>query len=207
MPLIKNVSTQPVEGDERGKGREVPDLVAQLNAPDPAVRRWAARDLATHPEAVAALIAHLSGESDVSVRKVMFTTLVRLNDPAAVVGMAALLRSEDIALRNEAVEALREFPDGMAGIIRELLSDNDPDVRIFGVNILESLRHPHVEKWLLELLARDPHVNVCAAAVDVLAEVGTELCRPPLHDLKKRFPKVPYLRFAIDVVLQRIGRA
>jgi HEAT repeat protein len=195
-----------LDQEERGRGRDGMDLTAQLDDPDPAIRRWAARDLAMYPGAVAVLLAHLAVERDLSVREVMLTTLVRLNDPAAVAYLVGFLRSEDAALRNEAVETLKELPDHVAAIIRELLSDKSPDVRIFGVNVLESLRHPDVEKWLVETIEIDPHVNVCATAVDLLAEVGTEHSRQPLERLKKRFPNVPYLAFAIDIASSRIAR-
>ena len=206
MPLTKNDSSVPLDQEERGRGRDGMDLMAQLDDPDPAIRRWAARDLAMYPGAVAVLLAHLAVERDLPVREVMLTTLVRLNDPAAVAYLVGFLRSEDAALRNEAVETLKEMPDHVAAIIRELLSDKSPDVRIFGVNVLESLRHPDVEKWLVETIETDPHVNVCATAVDLLAEVGTERSRKPLERLKERFPDVPYLAFAIDLVSSRIAR-
>lgn len=207
MPLTNIVSSSDPAFEAPVIVREASDLIAQLDVADPIIRRRAARDLGNHPEAISVLIAHLPTERDLSVREVMFTTLVKLNNPLAVTGLVALLRSEDVALRNEAVEALKEFPDAMAAIIQELLSDDDPDVRIFCVNILESLCHPHIEEWLLEVLASDSHVNVCAAAVDVLAEVGTQRCRDPLMQVKKRFADIPYLRFVIDVVLHRIDRA
>jgi hypothetical protein len=59
-------------------------------------------------------------------------------------------------------------------VLRSLLADPDPDVRIFVVNILDSERHPEVESWLIEVIETRSHVNVCATAVDLLCEVGTE---------------------------------
>jgi HEAT repeat protein len=207
MPLTKNVSSAAVPREERNRGRDGMDLIAQLDDPDPAARRWAARDLVLYPDSSSVLIAHLATEKDLSVREVMLTTLVRLNDPVAVACLVGFLHSEDAALRNEAVEALKEFPEHVAAIIHDLLADESPDVRIFGVNVLESLRHPDVEKWLIEVIETDPHVNVCATAVDLLAEVGTESSRQSLERLKSRFPEVPYLVFAIDLAANRIDRA
>ena len=74
--------------------------------------------------------------------------------------------------------------DEVAPILRSLLADPDPDVRIFVVNILDSERHPEVESWLIEVIERDAHVNVCATAVDLLCEVGTEAAIDPLVRLK-----------------------
>jgi len=207
MPLTRNISNVPQVLDERRRERDGEDLLAQLDDPDPVARRWAARDLAEYPGAVAVLLAHLGAERDLSVREVMLTTLVRMNDPAAVAHLVGFLRSEDAALRNEAVETLKGFPDHVGSFVHELLSDPSPDVRIFGVNVLESLRHPDVEKWLVEAIEADSHVNVCASAVDLLAAVGTRRSRESLERLKKRFPDVPYLVFAIDLAVNRIDRA
>jgi HEAT repeat protein len=85
-----------------------------------------------------------------------------------------------------------------------LLADTSTDVRIFAVNILESLRHPEVESWLIAVIERDPHLNVCATAVDLLGEVGTEAAREPLERLKARYAGEPYIQFASDLALKRI---
>ncbi|OLN28117.1 hypothetical protein DVDV_1749 [Desulfovibrio sp. DV] len=141
------------------------------------------------------------------MREVIFTTLTRMGDPLAVAGLVAFLRSEDPALRNEAIEAMKQLPDEMAPILRNLLADADPDVRIFAVNILESLRHPQVEAWLLAVIDNDLHINVCSTAVDLLCEVGTEAALEPLARLKARFADEPYIQFATALALARIGQA
>jgi HEAT repeat protein len=138
------------------------------------------------------------------VREVILTTLGRLGDPAAIAGLVDCLRSDDAAVRNEVIEAMKQLPEEVAPIMQRLLSDPDPDVRIFTVNILESLRHTAVESWLIEVIENDPHINVCATAVDLLGEVGTEAAREPLTRLKNRFGDTPYIQFAADLALKRI---
>ena len=145
----------------------------ELSSPNPTARRWAARDLLDCPGATTALVDRLQVEADIAVREVILTTLTRLGDDVAVAGLVQCLRSEDATLRNEAIEAMKQLPDEVAPIMRELLHDQDPDVRIFTVNILESLRHPAVESWLIEVIEEDTQVNVCATAVDLLGEVGS----------------------------------
>ncbi|WP_438404763.1 HEAT repeat domain-containing protein, partial [Aeromonas hydrophila] len=83
----------------------------------------------------------------------------------------------------------------------------DADVRIFAINVLESLQHPNVEQWLLDVISQDPHVNVCATALDLLAEVGTVAAVAPLQALQQRFSDEPFMHFAIDVALTRIKGA
>jgi HEAT repeat protein len=202
--LIKQRHTPPTPKDERQRPRDCASLILALDDPNPAARRWAARDLAEFSEATGALIAHLKQETDLSVREVILTTLVRAVDFAAVLGLVECLRSEDVALRNEAIEALKQMPDEVAPVMRGMLEDADSDVRILAVNVLESLRHPQVESWLIEVIEHDPHVNVCATAVDLLGEVGSPAARQALLSLKARFASEPYVQFAADLALRRI---
>lgn len=203
MVFIKKQAPDPVYDEERRRDRDCAGLLAQLSDPDPTARRWAARDLIKHP-AADELIARLKVEPDVSVRSVILTTLTRLGDPSAAAGLVDCLRSEDAALRNEAIEAMKVLPDDVAPLMQSLLTDTDPDVRIFAVDILESLCHPDVESWLIDVIEKESHLNVCATAVNLLCEVGSELALAPLADLKKRFPDEPYICFAVDVALKRI---
>ncbi|MEE2748809.1 MAG: HEAT repeat domain-containing protein, partial [Pseudomonadota bacterium] len=75
---------------------------------------------------------------------------------------------------------------------------------IFAVNILESLCHPDVEQWLIDVIRDDEHINVCATAVDLLGEVGSEKSEPALLALKERFTDEPYIQFAADLAIKRI---
>jgi len=204
MVFIKTKTSEPVFQDERKRERDCAGLLAQLSDPNPTARRWAARDLMNCPEVDSALVERLKIEPEVSVREVIITTLIRLGAPAAVIGLIDCLRSEDAALRNEAIEAMKQLPDEVAPIMRGLLVDPDPDVRIFAVNILESLRHSEVEAWLIEVITHDAHVNVCSTAVDLFSELGTEASLEPLELLKTRFPDDPYIQFATELALKRI---
>lgn len=204
MGIIKQRSVEGVQKDERRRARDLPGLIEALSDPDPIARRWAARDLASHPEASAALVERLKSEGDASVREAILLALVEIGDRTAVAGLVECLRSEDAQLRNEAIEAMKLLPEAVAPIMAGLLTDPDPDVRIFAVNVLESLRHPDVERWLIDVIREDEHINVCAAAVDLLGEVGTEAAIAPLESLKGRFGDEPYIAFAVDLALKRI---
>jgi HEAT repeat protein len=204
MAFVKKKDSVTVDQEDRKQMRECPDLLLALTDASATARRWAARDLVNCPNAVAALVNQLKCESDLSVREVILTTLTRLGDATAVAGLVDCLRSEDAALRNEAIEAMKQLPDEMAPIMRGLLTDADPDVRIFSVNVLESLRHPEVECWLIDVINQDVQINVCATAVDLLSEVGTAAALEPLERLKARFADEPYIQFAADLALRRI---
>jgi hypothetical protein len=49
-----------------------------------------------------------------------------------------------------------------------------------------------------------PHVNVCAEALDALAEVGEPDAIPALETLADRFPDVAFIKFAVDAAIRRI---
>ena len=153
------------------------------------------------------MLHRLALESDPAVREVIFTTLAQLKDPVAVAGLVACLRSEVPALRNEAVEMMKGLPDEVAPLMEGLLVDPDPDTRILAVNILESLRHPLVETWLIRVIETDPHINVCGSALDLLSEVGTAQAVGAIGHLKSRFADQPYIQFTADLALARIGKA
>jgi len=186
------------------ESRDLATLLADLTGEEPSVRRAAARGLAAYPEAAMAACDRLEVEGSPSVQAVLFTTLIHLQSPAVAGRLAALLRSEDAPLRNAAIEALQEMPDAVAPHFKNLLSDGDSDVRIFAVNILGALRHAQAPEWLAGVVRADQHVNVCAAAVDALAEIGGPEALEDLDALRHRFHGNTFMEFAIDAAIRRI---
>lgn len=191
--------------DARLLPRDIAGLLQQLHDADPSVRRWAVRDLAHEPEARWALCQALEAESDHTVRTAICTALEQLGGDIVVTRLIALLRSDDTHLRNAAIEVLKQLPEDMAPQMQAILHDPDSDVRIFAVDVLESLRHPDVETWLLDVVAHDPHVNVVASALNVLAEVGTEATLAVIDAVPARFSDDPYVCFAVAAVKKRIA--
>lgn len=200
MALIRPVTRTPSAAEPAPLG----ELSARLRDGEACERRQAARDLAAFAEASELLAAQLREEDQPSVREALITSLASLADACAVEALLDCLRSEDAALRNDAIEALKSAGAGHPQLIREALGDSDADVRILAIGILESLRHPDVELWLIDLLEQDPHLNVCACAVDLLCELGSERALEALQECRARFAEEPYLHFAIDLALQRL---
>jgi HEAT repeat protein len=207
MGFVKISATDISTDDQRHNDRSYLGLLDSLQSTDEMTRRWAARDLAAFPQASAALIQQLTQEPDRSVREAIFVSLTQIGDQIAVDGLITCLRSEVVNLRNDAIEAMKLMPDAVAPMMQGLLHDSDPDIRIFAVNILESLRHPKVESWLIDVITTDPHLNVCATALDLLAEVGSQQAIEPLQQLKQKFADEPFVQFAIDIALTRIQGA
>ena len=200
-PVVQEGLRQVIERDP---ARDLPGLLRQLRTGDQTERRWAARDLVDFPESAAALGDHLGREQETQVREAVFTSLGAMATSEAVQALLPHLRSEDAQLRNGAIEALTEMPQAVGPRILALLEDPDPDVRIFTVNLLGDLKHPDLNNWLTRVLTHDEHINVVAAAVEVVAEVGIPESVPALQAAVRRFPQDPFLGFAADVAIERI---
>lgn len=208
MALIrKQGEARTPRQEQRQRERNGDTLLLQLQDPNPLARRWAARDLVDYPAAASALAARLLQEADLSVREVILTSLTLIGSPAAIQGLLDCLRSEDACLRNEAIACMQQLPADVAPIMQQLLHSDDADLRIFAVNILAALCHPQVENWLIQVLQEDPHVNVCAAALDLLAEVGTPAAAAAIRLAKGRFAAQPYIQFAADLALARVAES
>jgi HEAT repeat protein len=170
--------------------------------------RWAAaRTAAELPEATAALAAALPRETDSRVREAMFTSLVRIGTRDSLATVLPLLRSNDSALRTGALDALRSAPIAAHELLSGLLGDPDTDVRILSCELARNLPSEEASRTLCALLARESEVNVCAAAVEVLAEVGDPTALPTLMQCAQRFAQVPFLAFAIKLAMDRITAA
>lgn len=208
MGLRRNSDTTPLrEVVERAYRRDREGLIAQLDDPDPSVRRRAVRDLASEPAALAALAARLDREVDGSVREALFTALCQHPGEAAVAALVPLVDHADAALRNAAVEALETMVEHAQGAIGRLLDSPQALTREQGVNLMRGIDTPQTHTRLAMILRDESDANVVAAALDVLAEVGTAVDRPLVAEVVARFPEVPFIRFASEVVLARTGDA
>ncbi|GGB28278.1 PBS lyase [Sphingomonas metalli] len=202
MPLIKARHSGPEE-DLAPVITRPGDADALLAAPTASERRAAVRRLEDSVEGQAALCRRLPDETAASVREAILAALIRHRSPAIAAALLPLLRSEDPALRNAAIEGLAEMPDEVAPHIEALLADPDSDVRIFAANLLGVLPHVRAGEWLLAALS-DDHVNVCGAAIDGLAEIGGPDAADALDAVPGRFPGHRFIAFAAGVAARRI---
>jgi hypothetical protein len=199
MALVKRAAAKAAGRPERRLvDRDEAALVAQLGDADPEARRWAARDLAEHPSARAALLARLEREPAHPVREAILSTLLKFGGPEVVRGLLPFLRGEDAALRGGVLEVLQQLPAEVAVFMSGLLADPDSDVRIFAVDLACRLPHPDVPGWLLRVLREEPHVNVVAAALEGVAALGLDDAADALARVKERFGGDPYVEFLVD---------
>jgi len=202
MPFIKSKLTQEAAPQASGASQ-----IAALSSPDVDTRWRAARALGGNQEAVAALATALAGERVPRVRQAIITALVRTGDDASVAALLPYLRSQDAGQRSAAIEALQELPEGILPFMTSLLSDSDSDVRLLAAELVRNFPAVHATRLLCGLLEQEQHANVCAAAVDVLAEIGTPEAFPALHACAERFAGTPFLSFAVSIAIARISDA
>jgi HEAT repeat protein len=207
MPFIKRGTSVPKTGTESDKETDggAASHIAALNSPDAEVRWTAARALGGAAAAVPALAAALGSEQAPRVREAIMTALMRVGDEASVQALLPYLRSEDAGHRSAAIEALQSLPEAVAPFMAALLGDSDTDVRIMATELARNMPPPDATRMLSSLLKKESNPNVCAAAVEVLAEVGTRDAVPALNACAARFAGVPFLPFAISTTIARIS--
>ena len=201
MPLVK--------GGARGSAvsGDLPPQRSTLDSPD-AEKRWtAARALADHAEAVPALAKALARETVPRVREAIMTALMRIGDRPSVEAILPYLRSQDAGLRAAAIKSLQALPETIAPFMASLFSDGDSDVRLLATELARNMKASEATRLLCGLIEREQHPNVCAAAIDVLTEVGTPEAIPTLEKCAARFAQTPFLPFAISVAISRISGA
>lgn len=200
MPLVrKNGSRKPPAQD--GPPNQAALLVSGGHG-----ERWsAARALADLPDGGVVLAAALANETDPRVREAILTGLVRHPGDASVTAILPLLRSDDASVRTGALDSLRAMPDALAPRLGAVLTDPDPDVRLLVCDLARVLPPADASRALCDLLDGEDQANVCAAAIDALAEVGGPEAAPALERCAARFAAEPFLRFAARAALDRIG--
>ena len=199
MPLVRKPgnAAPPSAPDDR--------LVFEALASPSTEDRWkAARAAADLVGADVALSQALRTETDLRVREAMLTGLARIGTPVAVESLLSMLRSDSAALRTGALDALQMLRP-LGGVTAQLLRDADPDVRILSCELARSLEAAEASRLLCEMLAAEHNANVCASAIDVLAEVGGPEALETLADCARRFRDTPFLLFAISAVSDRIN--
>jgi HEAT repeat protein len=170
--------------------------------------RWAAaRSAGEFPEGISILRDALSRETSPRVREAIFTSLARIRTSESAEAVLPYLGSDDASLRAGALDALRAMPTAIAPHLSRVLKDRDPDIRLLACELVRNQPAGDANRLLADLLATESEANVCAAAVEVLAEVGGPELLPLLAQCAARFPNDPFLAFAIQLASERIGQA
>jgi HEAT repeat protein len=156
----------------------------------------------TAPADPETIVEALQSAASPAERARLLNGLIQAGDPAP---LARLLRAEDAAVRAGALGALRIIAPAALPLLPALLTDPDPDVRVLAAEIALGLPGETATEVLIPVLLHDPHQNVCAAAVEVLAEAGTQAAVPALQALAARFPANDFLTFAAAAAAARLS--
>lgn len=200
MPLIRK-STGGTTGERPPDAAAVRAALANGNED----QRWsAARAAASLPDSVAAVGEALAREKSPRVREALFTALARIATPQSVETVLPFLRYDDANVRTGACDALAAMKDTAWPHAAALLRDSSADVRVLACELVRNMPSERAVPLFCELLDIEPEANVCAAAVDALAELGRAEALPALARCAERFRTTPFLGFAISVAADRI---
>ncbi len=202
MPLVRKPTAPAASADP-----DAADVLQALSSADPDVRWAAARAAAAVAGGSQALAAALRTETEPQVREALFTSLARIGSTHSTGEMIGFLRSDESVLRAGALDALRTLGVEVREILPQLLMDSDADIRILSCELARGLPTDEASAALCALLAQEPDVNVCAAAIDVLAEVGGSGAGAALAQCAARFPHSAFLAFAVKTASNRIHSA
>ncbi len=174
-----------------------------LDHPDPVQRRLAVADCLS----AEALLGRLDAEGDAGVRHAILTRLGAMPEADLESRLIALLATEDVALRQDAVLALRRRGEASLPALQALLAGPDPARRILAAHILEGIPGARARAALAGRLPVEEDAAVCLALVEALTQIGTPEDAPALRALHARFREEPCLTFAISFALDEIGAA
>jgi len=199
MPLVRKGATPP------SSPLLDPGKVLAALASGSEEERWEAARLAPGiPGAAKALADALLREPSARVREVLFTSLTRIVTPESVELLLPFLRLDDARLRTGALDALRAMKGEAWSHVPTLLRDVDPDVRLLACELARDQPGEEAARLLCALLDVEPEANVCASAVEVLAEIGGPEALPALERCARRFRGNQFLEFAIAASVDRI---
>lgn len=122
-------------------------------------------------ESIPLLIEHLQSPN-VGVQEAAEYAIRKIRGSETVQSLIPLLRIEDAAIRNSAIDILQEIGSDDLKTLYELLYDQDVDIRIFVTDILGYVGSFLAVTMLIEVLDKDPDVNVRYQACISLGKLG-----------------------------------
>ena len=111
---------------------------------------------------------------------------------------------DDAKSRTAALDALKLMPGIARAHFPDLLHDPDPDIRLLACDLARIVPERETAELLARVAQTDKLPNVCAAAIDVLAEIGTAAQLPALALSAARFPAEPFLAFSARIAAEHI---
>lgn len=181
------------------------EIVKKLSVEDIDTLREAAYEAgeAGCVQAVPRLAGLLASES-LGVQEAADFALRKIGGKEVVAAVLPLLRSDDAPARNLSMDILRQVGGDDFPSLVGLLHDPDPDIRIFGSDILGSTGNRLAVAPLCDALLKDPEVNVRYQAAVSLGELGHGLAAKCLG---KAMEDDEWVQFAVIEALAKIRDA
>lgn len=190
--------------EKREHPRTTEQLISDLNSDDCDIRRWAVRDLSGQKDAHDVFLSRLPHEDDPTVIEALFSALEHDMSESHASQVLTMLKSEHVQLRNGAIELMQQNPDIFAANVNMLMHDDDPDTRIFCVDIIGAVAHIEAVNWLHQFALNDDNENVVGTALDKLAEIADVSTLEILQTVESRFPNHSYIQFVISLIRNQV---
>lgn len=178
------------------------EILAKLASEDPDEVRSAAFEAGDlEVESAVGILVKQIQSRNLGVQEAAESALRRIRGTKSVAAVAPLLRSEDAAVRNSAMDILREIGSDGVITLTKLLHDDDPDVRIFAADILGSTSSSLALESLCNALDGENEVNVRYQICVSLGELGSVDAAPTL---RKAMSDEEWVQFAAVEALAKI---
>ena len=115
-----------------------------------------------------------------------------------------MLKSDNAYLRNAVIVFLQDYGIEAKPFFEELMNSKDADIRIFAINILGDVRFEDSVDMLRYFILKETEINPLMTAIDYLGEIGDESDIIILESLKEQFKDNDYVKFGIDLAIDRI---
>ena len=149
-------------------------LCAKLEETDSATLREAAYHAGELQckEALPLLVKLLTSDN-LGVQEAAEQALRKIPDPSTVRAVLPLLESDNVAVRNLAMDILRQLGSRDLDSLLEMLERPDPDLRIFAADILGATGDVRAVRVLCRVLLNDSEVNVRYQAAVALGDIAS----------------------------------
>ena len=132
-------------------------------------------------------------------------TLAKMNpQDAPIEQIMELLKLDNAYVRNLAISILQSYGEEIRYYIVKFLIGDDPDLRIFAINVLGDVNFAQSREMLVELLQNEENLNVAMTAVDYMGEIGEVEDIELLEQVANRFENEPYAKFAVESAIKSI---
>jgi HEAT repeat protein len=191
------------------------EIVSNLHSSDESDRCYAIEDLkeVNDPKIVDYLIDALKDPS-VRVRETATDVLVLVGGNGVAEGVASLLESEEVPIRNAAIEILEKMGPAALNTLETCMESSSIDVRKFAIDTVGKILNqtkfdshepkPRIFSVLIDRLWAS-NANISGAAAEALGLSKDDSVIAPLMSHLSGPNKSPWLQCNIIVALSRIG--